>query len=226
MSDLLARVASEQARPLPPEGVAAVVGAIWPGGVLTAVERLVGGLGAATHRLDVVTADGTPDAVVLRSFLAAYGDGPAVAEREHTTLTALTAAGAAAPAPRWLDASGAVLGRPALAMTVAPGRPVVSDRSPDVVALGDPARDLAYCRYDLALGTGQAAADGFTAAYLAAGGVARPSPYWDLVAVASSLPTPAQWLRAFVEFGRDDCSAERFEAAGRAFLADALGRLG
>lgn len=319
MSDLLAQVAAEQTRALPPDGVAAVVEALWPGGTVTALQRLVGGLGAATHRLDVVTADGVPDAVILRSFLAAYGDGPEVAAREHATLTALAAVGAAAPAPRWLDASGAVLGRPTLAMSVVPGRPMVRDRSPDVTALaealveihrvpldgfghlgtpapllvqarpwsaapeddagtfvdatalraeierwastsspagaslvhgdfhpgnvlsdgvrtsvidwtwpviGDPARDLSYCRYDLALGYGEAVVEEFTAAYLDAGGVARLSPHWDLVAVQSSLPTPAQWLRAFVELGRDDCTAAGFEAAGRAFLADALRRLG
>lgn len=318
MSDLQATVAAEQARPLPAAGIAAVVDALWPGATVTSLERLLGGLGAAIHRLEVRTADGAADTVILRLFLAAYGDGPEVAEREYATLTALAAAGAAAPAPRWLDASGAVLGRPALAMSVVPGRPMVSDRSIDVTALaralveihrtplegfghlappapldvqarawvppgtadvgtfvdadrllaeiarwaasarpaapalvhgdfhpgnvltdgerttvvdwtwpvlGDPGRDLGYCRYDLTLGYGRDVAERFTAAYVAEGGVARPSPHWDLVAVTASLPTPAQWLRAFVELGRDDRTADGFEAAGRDFMADAFARL-
>lgn len=318
MTDLEARVAEEQARPLPADGLAEVVAAIWPGGAATSVERLRGGLGAAMHRVEATTADGRPDAVVLRLFLAAYDDGPEVAAREHLTLARLAALGAPVPEPRWVDASGAVLGRPALAMEVVPGRPMVGDREPDVVALasalvavhaltvrtldhlpgpgtlaeqvtealpmgrrvhdgfvdtdplwaaidrwieatppggpalvhgdfhpgnvltdgrsvtvvdwtwasvGDPGRDLAYCRYDLALAYGPEVAAAFTEAYVAAGGPATPSAGWDLVAVASSLPSPAGWLRAFLEQGRDDCTAAGFEAAGRTFLADALARL-
>lgn len=90
--------------------------------------------------------------------------------------------------------------------------------------LGDPARDLAYCRYDLTLANGPELAEAFTAAYVDAGGPGRPSPGWDLVAVASSLPTPASWLRGFHELGRVDLDAAMFEARGRAFLQAALAR--
>jgi aminoglycoside phosphotransferase (APT) family kinase protein len=315
-----AAAAEEQARPLPTAGVDRVISELWPGGSLVSVERIVGGLGAGMHRLDVVDAGGRADAVVLRTFLAAWGHGPELAEREHATLAALAAAGVPVPAPRWLDVEGDVLGRPALAMEVVPGRPVVSSRPPDgavlgralaavhavppaavphlppapVLAdqvlralpsdervadgfvepgrvwraldawlgatpepapatlfhgdfhagnvlsdgdrvtvvdwtwacLGDPGRDLAYCRYDLALANGPEAAEAFTSAYRAAGGPAVPSAGWDLVAVASSLPTPAEWLRGFVELGRDDLSAELFEARGGAYLAGVLDRLG
>ncbi len=317
MTDLAAQVEAEQARPLPADGLRVLGEALWPGGAVTSVERIRGGLGAAMHRVEGRTGDGRIDVVAVRLCLAAYGDGADVALREHTTLTRLTALGAPVPAPRWLDDTGAVLGRPALAMDVVPGHALVADREPDLVALaralaalhtlpvdtldhlpappglgeqvaealpmgervheghvdtgrlwtaidrwiattspamptlvhgdfhpgnvladdrrltvvdwtwasvGDPGRDLGYCRHDLTLAYGPEAAAAFTVAYVDAGGPAAPSAGWDLAAVASSLPTPADWLRGFTEHGRTDCTAASFEAAGRAFLADALAR--
>lgn len=137
--------------------------------------------------------------------------------------------------PLWSAVDAWVAGSAAAGPTLVhgdfhPGNVLADGRCATVVdwtwaTVGDPGGDLGYCRYDLALAYGPDVATAFTTAYLDAGGPARPSAGWDLVAVASSLPTPAGWLRAFTEHGRDDCTAAGFESAGRAFLRDALARM-
>lgn len=309
-----------QAARLTDEGLARLRDDLWPGGRIVAVERMFGGLGSTTHRVEAVTADGTPETVVLRGHLHEVGATERVCRREAATLRALEEVSGPAPRLRWSDPGGEVFGRPALATTLAPGRTLVAEwtpgdveplarvlaavhalpveafghlrRPPDVAAevepylapehrdpgdpfvdvdllcatvrrgtarsvrprpvlvhedfhpgnvlwdghtatvidwvapyVGHPGRDVGYCRYDLTLACGPEVAGAFTDAYaVAAGGVPQDLWLWDLVAVASSLPTPAGWLRAFHEHGRLDLTAEGFEASGRAFFHAALDR--
>ncbi|MGH2490701.1 MAG: phosphotransferase family protein [Candidatus Limnocylindria bacterium] len=95
----------------------------------------------------------------------------------------------------------------------------------DGAAIGDPARDVAGARNDLALLSGAAAADVFLARYASERGPLRDLAFWDLL---TSLP-PIRWLSHWVE-GYTELGLELSLAEARARLeshvADALGRLG
>jgi aminoglycoside phosphotransferase (APT) family kinase protein len=97
----------------------------------------------------------------------------------------------------------------------------------DGCSLGDPARDVGYCRMDLAMLIGPDAPDVFLRAYERALG--RPVPhlaFWDLLGVTLALPDPRKWLPGYVDLGRADITPETMGARLRAFVADALARAG
>lgn len=95
---------------------------IAPGSRITALARLGGGLGAATHRFVLVTPEGEPRRMVLRRYpRLALEEDPAIAERSWQTLQALARYAVAAPSPVWADLDGAVFGTAAYVMTDMPG---------------------------------------------------------------------------------------------------------
>jgi hypothetical protein len=80
---------------------------------------------------------------------------------------------------------------------------------------------------DLAMLIGPAAPDIFLRAYERALG--RPVPnlaFWDLLGVTLALPDPKKWLPGYVDLGRTDITADTMRARLRAFIADALARVG
>jgi aminoglycoside phosphotransferase (APT) family kinase protein len=106
-----------------PLGLMDVMELIAPQARVTGWHRMPGGFGAAMHRIDVTMPSRSTTSFVLRRYLPETGQDSAVATREAATLEALRGTPVAAPEALWLDADGTVFGRPALAMTLLPGRP-------------------------------------------------------------------------------------------------------
>jgi aminoglycoside phosphotransferase (APT) family kinase protein len=110
-----------------PDGAAlrTAVDAALPGASVTGVQRLPGGLSAATHLVRLRLADGTRRATVLRRFTNPP-DGPTgVAATEHLALRVAWRAGLPVPEPLWVD-GGRVFGVPALLESRVPGAPSVA----------------------------------------------------------------------------------------------------
>ncbi len=119
---------------MPAAALAAIVDAAAPGGRVTGVRRLHGGVSEITHLVRLAGAAGERRAVVVRRYQTAsmqrWPDAPA---RMWRTLTALAAAntGVRAPRPVLFDESGARFGAPAVVMTREPGRAGLRPRDPE-----------------------------------------------------------------------------------------------
>lgn len=105
-----------------PVGLMDVMELIAPGARVTGWERMPGGLGNAMHRIDVTTPSGARTGFVLRRLMPEVGQDATWATREAATLEGLRGSLVHAPEVLWLDADGVVFGRPAMAMTILPGR--------------------------------------------------------------------------------------------------------
>lgn len=123
----LATLRAERARVVPEGSWARVVGSIWPRGSLRAVDPLVGGLGGLLDRVLAEDGRGDPVSAVVRRFMPEWGENPEDVTGEIATLEVLAAHDVPAPHVLWSDATGSVLGRPALAMTDLPGRAAAAD---------------------------------------------------------------------------------------------------
>lgn len=86
---------------------------------LTAIERLKGGVSADVFRLNLLRADGSKDAVVLRCHGATHCGHDA--ELEFNLLQALFKAGVPVPKPLCFDTSGAMLEHPFVIMKFVEG---------------------------------------------------------------------------------------------------------
>jgi len=122
-ADLEAIIASDP----DPVALIDVLELIAPDALVNGWERLVGGLGTAMHRIDVRMPSGAQTQFVLRRYLPEIGDGSTRALREALTLEALRPTPVPAPQMLWADADGEVFGRPAMAMTLLPGRTDLTD---------------------------------------------------------------------------------------------------
>lgn len=188
------------------------------------VARFLGRLLAQLHRIPGTAMHHRPDPGDLATQIRRRLERSAVHDDDFTDRAALDAA---------LELAAAhVPGQPETFLhdDFHPGNVIIDGDRASVIDLswatrGDPGRDLGYCRLDLALtgvpGTTGALLEG----YRDAGGVV-PEHLWvyDLEAVHHSLPSPAHWLPAFHEQGRDDLTPAVLEQRGRAFLQDAVAR--
>ncbi len=123
--DLLEVIRTED----PSAGLSDVLALIAPGAVVTAVEPLRGGLGAASDRVHVRTRSGAETSFVLRRYVPDW-DSPDDVRREVFTLEALRDADLPAPEMLWADPDGAVFGRPSIAQTFLPGRTSLTATTP------------------------------------------------------------------------------------------------
>lgn len=105
-------------------GLFDVLELIAPGAQVTAWTRLPGASASLVDRVEVRMPSGAATAFVVRRFAEEHPGSDVL--REAETLEALRATHVPAPELLWLDADGAVFGRPALAVTLVPGRPSVS----------------------------------------------------------------------------------------------------
>ena len=113
-------------------GLAHVAETVAPGSRVQRVRRLGGGLGAAMHRFDLVTAEGERQRLVLRRYPAkAIEESPQKAERAWRMLGALEQLGVPAPRPVWADLAGEVFGKAAYVMTWVPGHSDLRTRDLD-----------------------------------------------------------------------------------------------
>jgi aminoglycoside phosphotransferase (APT) family kinase protein len=97
----------------------------------------------------------------------------------------------------------------------------------DEPSVAEPGSDVGYCRMDLALQHGQAAADAFLRAYEAERGERVPDlPIWDLLGAARALPDAARWLPGYHELGRRDMTPAGVRDHLDAFIRAALARAG
>jgi aminoglycoside phosphotransferase (APT) family kinase protein len=93
------------------------------------MRRLRGGLGAQMHVLDVETADGRRQKMVLRRFFPDRDRAtPENVAREYEVLRLLELAGVDAPRGLFLDASGESFGVPAMVLMYLPGASVYAPR--------------------------------------------------------------------------------------------------
>ena len=121
--DWQAVLAAAQAEPPPQPTLDEVLGTVWTGARAGDVELLPGGLGSVLHRVTVL--DAPVGAVVLRQLLPEFNATATTVRREVTVLGAAATAGVPVPAVHWSDPDGGVLGRPALLLSLVPGRPLV-----------------------------------------------------------------------------------------------------
>lgn len=108
---------------------------IAPEARVTGWRALPGGIAHAMHRIEVTMPSGAQTAFVLRRGIPELGFDSDVAS-QAATLEGLRDTLVAAPELLWLDAEGAVFGRPAMAMTVLPGRPQSRDALTDPAVVG------------------------------------------------------------------------------------------
>jgi len=89
--------------------------------------------------------------------------------------------------------------------------------------LGEPTKDVATARADLAVLFGLEAADQFVADYLAAGGLPLRHPrFWDLLISTWAVAEMPDWAVAYRVLGRPDLTAEEATARIRVFAQRAL----
>jgi aminoglycoside phosphotransferase (APT) family kinase protein len=103
-----------------------------PGGRVSRVRPLRGGISSSVHLVQLTTDAGVRQAVVVRR----YGEywqrtDPAACEREFRLLGVLAQSGFPAPRPLLLDAEGGPFGAPTVIMSRLPGRPSLSPRDRD-----------------------------------------------------------------------------------------------
>ncbi len=103
-------------------GLALMCEAVAPGGEVVRVRRLGGGLGAATHVIDVRTQYQMHRRLILKRYPAGH---PRIA-REWRGLEVARGLKVPSPEPVALDADGKWFGTPALVMTKLPGRAAVN----------------------------------------------------------------------------------------------------
>lgn len=120
----------ERGRPVPGAAWRRLVDQLWPGARFTSAEPLTGGLGGLLDRVHATDTDGTDRRVVVRRFLPEWGEDEAAVQRAMATLEVLEDHDVPAPRGLWSDGRGEVLGRPTLAMTDLPGRPVAASLDP------------------------------------------------------------------------------------------------
>jgi aminoglycoside phosphotransferase (APT) family kinase protein len=110
-------------------GLAALVEELEPGGTITRVRRLTGGLEASTHRVSLVTRSGARRAVVVRRFnRGARWYDPERLPREAAVLSSLAGTGVRAPECLLVDVEGRRLGAPLLVLSCLPGGAAPPDR--------------------------------------------------------------------------------------------------
>lgn len=95
------------------------------------------------------------------------------------------------------------------------------------ISIGDPTREVSYCRQDLTMLFGLEAADRFLRHYeRIVGRRIEALAFWDLLAVARALPDVERWLPGYHDFGRTDISPTLMRKRHRAFIAQALAKEG
>ncbi|MEO8457137.1 MAG: phosphotransferase [Chloroflexota bacterium] len=96
---------------------------IAPGGRVTKIERLRGGISAYMHALTIEGGDGTRTKVTVRRLRGHdAAEEPWGIEYEYGVLQIVERAGLSAPRPLYLDAAGKHFGAPALVLTFLPGK--------------------------------------------------------------------------------------------------------
>ncbi|HLF77390.1 MAG TPA: phosphotransferase [Dehalococcoidia bacterium] len=105
------------------EGLQRLVQELSPGGRLVRVRRLRGGLGARMHVLNLETASGRRERLVLRRYIAGWRfSDAAAANKEFRVLQLAASAHIPAPKPVWLDAEARFFTTPCMVLSYLPGR--------------------------------------------------------------------------------------------------------
>ena len=106
-----------------PEVMQHLLDEIEPGGRITSITRLHGGISCGMHGVNITERSGTKQRVVVRRYNDYYAQNePQVVHREYLTLKALEKAGISAPRPIWLAADGHAFGAPTIVETHLAGR--------------------------------------------------------------------------------------------------------
>ena len=113
----------------PRAGLQALVEHLEPGGTITRVRRLKGGLEASTHRVVLVSPAGNRRAIVVRRFNDSFHwYDPARLPKEEATLRSLEATAVRAPRVLDVDLEGRWFGTPSMVVTCLPGGTAPSSR--------------------------------------------------------------------------------------------------
>ena len=106
-----------------PEAMQHLLDEIAPGGRITAITRLRGGISCGMHGVNITERTGAKLRVVVRRYNDYWAKKePQIAHREFRTLKALEKAGIPAPRPIWVDPDGATFGAAAIVQTWLPSR--------------------------------------------------------------------------------------------------------
>jgi hypothetical protein len=112
------------------EAMQRLLSEIAPGGRITSITRLRGGISCGMHGVNITEKSSAKLRVVVRRYNDYWTDNdPDVARREFQTLEILEKAGVPAPRPVWLDTYGEVFGAADLPPIVVPVAMLVSDAS-------------------------------------------------------------------------------------------------
>ena len=104
------------------EAMERLLSEIAPGGRITSIRRLRGGISCGMHGVNITERTGAKLHVVVRRFNDYWANNdPEVARREFQTLEILDKAGVPAPRPVWLDTDGSTFGAPTIVQTWLPG---------------------------------------------------------------------------------------------------------
>jgi len=100
-----------------------------PGSTLVRTWPLAGGASAQVTAFELRNADGSTERFVVRRHRARdLARDPEIAAHEFSVLEIVRAAGARAPAPRYVDAAGEIFGTPCIVLEFVDGAP---DEAPD-----------------------------------------------------------------------------------------------
>ncbi len=114
------------------EALERLLSEIAPGGRITSIRRLRGGISCGMHGVNITEKSGARLRVVVRRYNNYWSDNdPDVARREFQTLGILDKAGVPAPRPVWLDGDGGIFGAPTIVQTWLPGRAELAPADPD-----------------------------------------------------------------------------------------------
>ncbi len=106
---------------------------IAPGGRITSVKRLRGGISCGMHGVNITEKSGAKLRVVVRRFNDYWAENdPDIAGREFKTLELLAKTHVPAPRPIWFETSGDIFDAPTIVQTWLPGRADIAPRNLDV----------------------------------------------------------------------------------------------
>ena len=106
-----------------PDAMRHLLDEIAPGGRVTAITRLRGGISCGMHGVNITERTGAKLRIVVRRYNDYWAEKePQIAHGEFRTLKALEKAGIPAPRPIWVDTDDTTFGTPTIVQTWLPGR--------------------------------------------------------------------------------------------------------
>ncbi|MCH7735308.1 MAG: phosphotransferase [Chloroflexi bacterium] len=105
------------------EAMERLLSEIAPGGRITSITRLRGGISCGMHGVNITEKSGAKLRIVVRRYNNYWAENdPDIASREFKTLELLAKTNVPAPWPIWFETSGDIFGAPTIVQSRLPGR--------------------------------------------------------------------------------------------------------